>query len=161
MIRAVLLLAAFVIVGRSSVALYADTRALLRPSRSVPELLGRGKSAGGVVIVLQVEDCRGSGSIVSGWNALHSAGRFPVRGLVVGTGEMSAPERAILKGDGVRFPLGRIAAADARSVARTLGFRSTPFAIVLDRRGRVAGAFPTGQGVSAEALARLMGRPPS
>lgn len=161
MIRALLLLVAFVIVGRSSAALYADTRALLHPPRSIPEIVGREESAAGVVIVLQVEDCRRSGTIVSGWNTLHAAGRFPVTGLVLGGGELSAHERAILKRDGVQFPLRGIAAADAKSIARMLGFRSTPFAIVLDRHGRVAGAFPGGRNVPAEALIRLMDRPAS
>lgn len=156
MIRRILLLVAFAIVARSSVALCADTRALLRSSRSVPELLGRGKRPAGVVIVLQVEDCRRSETIVNGWNALHSAGRFPVTGLVVGAGELSARERAILKRDGVRFPLRGIAAADARSIARTLGFRSTPFAIVFDRHGRIAGSFPAGQNVPPEVVAGLV-----
>jgi hypothetical protein len=156
MIRAILLVVAFLLVGRSSVGLYADTRALLRSSRSVPELLGGRESSGSVVVVLQMEDCRRSETIVSGWNALHSARRFPITGLVVGAGELSARERAILTRDGVRFPLRGIAAADARSIAQSLGFRSTPFAIVIDRRGRVAGAFPGGQSVPAEALVRLM-----
>lgn len=161
MIRVLLILAAFVLVGQSSVALYGNTRALLRSSRSIPELLGREERSGGVVIVLQVDDCRRSGTMVSGWNALHSAGRFAVTGMVIGSGQPSVRERAVFKRDGVQFPIRGIAAADAEVIAQRLGFRSTPFAVVFDHRGRVAGAFPGGRDVPAEALARLMGRPAS
>lgn len=161
MIRAILLLAAFVLVGQSSVALYGDTRALLRSSRSIPELLGWEERPGGVVVVLQAADCRRSGTMVSGWNALHSAGLFPVTGVVVSAGRLSAREQAIFKRDGVRFPLQAIAAADARVIAQKLGFRSTPFAIVIDHRGRVAGAYPDGKNVPADALLRMIGPPGS
>jgi hypothetical protein len=160
MIRLLLLLAALAVVGQSSVALYGDTRALVSSSRSIPELLGR-KASGGVVLVLQVDDCRRSGKLVSTWNTLNSAGRFPVTGMVVGSGRLSERERAIFRRDGVRFPLRGLAAADAEAIAQKLGFRSTPFAIVLDHRGRVATAFPASMNVPVDALARLTAPPAS
>jgi hypothetical protein len=156
MIRKCLLAVAFLVAGLSSIARYGDTRALLRGSRTIPELLNAAGVSRGVVIVLQKEDCRRSEPLVSGWNALHADGRFPVTGLVVGTGRLSARGRSIVAHDGVRIPLQGIVTTDAELIAHELGFRSTPFAIVLDHRGRVAGAFAGTPNVPPDVLAHLM-----
>jgi hypothetical protein len=160
MIRCILLLLALIVVAPSSMALYGDTRALMRSSRTIPELLGRNAS-GGVVLVLQVKDCRRSGTLVKTWNAVDSAGRVPVAAMVVGSGRLTAAERAVFTQDGVRFSLRGIVRTDAQAIAQKLGFRSTPFAIVFDNRGRVTGAFPADVNVPVDALARMMAVPAS
>jgi hypothetical protein len=158
MIRRLLLTIAFLLVAQASISLYAETRAAGRAGRSIPERLGTTADPGGrVILVLQAEDCRRSGTVVTAWNAVHAKKQVRVTGLVVGSGRISARERAAFARDGVRFPLRRIAASDAASIAMQLGFRSTPFVIVIDHAGRVAGAFHAAQNVSADALLRLMG----
>jgi hypothetical protein len=150
-------LCAFLLAGATSLHLYRDTRYLLRAPESIPALLARQHTGGaGVVIVMQPEDCLGSGDLVQRWNSLHRAGRFPVTGLVVGSGRLSSRQQALFTQNGATFPLRPIAAQDAGSMAEKLGYVSTPFAVVLDRHGRVAGSFPGLQNISPEVLERLI-----
>jgi hypothetical protein len=157
LIRAPLVLCALLLVGASSLQLYGDTRYLLRASESIPALLARQQAGeAGVVIVMQPEDCLGAGELVARWNDLHRAGRFPVTALVVGSGDLSPRQQAVFKQAGATFPLRPIAAQDAGRVAEKLGYVSTPFAVVLDRHGRVAGSFPGLQNMSSEVLQQLI-----
>lgn len=156
MIRRLLLVVGFLLAGQASFRLYAETTAA-RALRTIPERLGVTDGSGGLVIlVLQASDCRRSGRLVATWNAVYAARQIPVTGLVVGNGRISTGERAAFVRDGVRFPLRRIASPDARTVAMQLGFRSTPFAIVIDRSGRVAGAFPAAQNLPTDAVLGMM-----
>lgn len=157
MIRAALVLCAFLLVAATSLHLYRDTRSLLRTPESIPALLARQQAGeAGVVIVMQPEDCLGAGELVARWNDLHRAGRFPVTALVVGSGDLSPRQQAVFKQSGATFPLRPIMAQDAGRVAEKLGYASTPFAVVLDRHGRVAGSFPGLQNMPPEVLEQLI-----
>lgn len=159
MMRGILVLAALVLAAGLSARLYHDTRYLLRAQESVPTLLGtEGKERGGrVLIVLQPEDCLRSGELVKRWNAVHRSGRVPVAALVVGSGSLSSEQRDVFEDNEVSLPLRPIRMLDARIVAEKLGYTSTPYAVVLDRQGRVAGSFPGLQNVPVEALEELVG----
>lgn len=157
MIRAALVLCAFLLVGATSLHLYRDTRSLLRTPESIPALLARQQAEeAGVVIVVQPEDCLGAGELVARWNNLHRAGRFPVTALVIGSGDLSPRQQAVFRQNGATFPLRPIAAQDAGRMDEKLGYVSTPFAVVLDRHGRVAGSFPGLQNMSPEVLEQLI-----
>lgn len=158
MIRAVLLVAGLALAIQASVASFGDTRYLARASRSIPDLLNpRGTSTGGVYLVMQTADCLRSGEFIAHWNASQAARRFPVTGLVIGNGPLTEEEATGLRENGVTFPLRRIAEHDATLVAHKLGYLATPFAIVLDRAGRVTASFPGKQEVPLDALVRLIG----
>lgn len=157
MIRGLLLVVAFLITGTASFRLYGETRYVLGARKSIPELLApRGERAAGVMIVMQAEDCLGSGELVARWNALHEAARFPVTGLVVGTTRLSPRQRELFEQHRVSFPLRAIPARDAAAVAEKLGYTSTPFAVVLDREGRVAASFSGSRNMPAEVLESLV-----
>lgn len=157
MIRNVLLAVAFLLAGTASFHLYGDTRYLLSARKSIPELLSpAGGRASGVLVVMQPEDCLGSGELVAQWNALHRTGRFPVHGLVIGSGRLSPRQRELFDREGVLFPLRAITAHDAAAVAEKLGHTSTPFAVVLDRNGRVAASASTLQNMPPELLQQLI-----
>lgn len=159
MTRVIVLLTAFLLGGLASVHLYRDTRYLLRASESIPSLLAAEQPVtSSVLIVLQPEDCLRSGELVKRWNALHQAGKFSVAGLVIGDGRLSEQQQAVFDDVHVAMPLRAITARDAEIIAEKLGYTATPFAVVLDREGRVAGSFPAGQNVQAEALERLIAR---
>lgn len=157
MIRGVLLLAAFALITHGAITSVSEARYLARASRSIPDLLHQEDArAGGVFIVLQAADCLRSGELVAHWNALQSAGRFAVKGLVVGNERLSKQQKDELTQKGVTFPLRGIAENDAALVAQKLGYNSTPFAIVLNREGRVTASFPGKQNVPADALMPLI-----
>lgn len=159
MMRRIVLLAALVLAAGLSARLYGDSRSLMRARESVPVLLGLETNEGkaGVLIVLQPEDCLRSGELVERWSALYRSGRVSVTALVVGSGSLSRAQRDVFEAQRVALPLRPIRALDARIVAEKLGYASTPFAVVLDREGRVAGSFPGVQNVSLEALDALAG----
>lgn len=158
MTRRILVLAALLLASGLSARLYGDTCYLLRARESVPALLGveGGKGTGQVLIVLQPKDCLRSGELVERWKALHRHGTVPVTVLVVGSGALAREQRNAFAEHDASLPLRRLRMLDARIVAEKLGYASTPFAVVLDREGRVAASFPGMQNVPAEALEALV-----
>ena len=150
MMRFILILCAFAMAAAGAVRLTGETRYLLRGSDAVGEIL----SASGreeVVFVFQPEDCLSNGALLGRWNELHRSGRLGVRGLVAGAGPSTLQQDLFAKRD-LDLPLGTISVRDAAIVAERLGYTSTPFAVILDRQGRVAGAFPAQQNVPPEML---------
>jgi hypothetical protein len=155
--RRVLLACAFALAGAMAVQLAAETRHALRAAEPVARTLARGAEAGGgVFFVFQPQDCLASGEMVERWNALYEARSFAVQGLVVGDGTLSDRQERMFRDRKVRMPVRGISARDAALVAEKLGYHATPFAVVLDRQGRVAGSFPAGQNVPATIIERLI-----
>ena len=108
MIRNVLLIIAFLLTGTTSVHLYGETRYVLGARKSIPALLAPpNDGAAGVIIVMQREDCLGSGELVARWNAVHKAARFPVTGLIIGTTRLSPRQRELFEQHHVSFPPSR------------------------------------------------------
>lgn len=157
MIRWALIAGAVLMSALASSALLRETRFVMRSDEPVAHTLGRYTADGpGVVIVFQPEDCLGDGSIVRRWNALAAAPAIHVAGLVVGGGGVSAAQKKVIGESGLTMPVASISRLDAEILAGKLGYASTPFAVVLDRSGRVAASFPAGQNVPADVVARLV-----
>jgi hypothetical protein len=157
MIRGVLLIIAFLLTGTASLHLYRDTHYVLGARKSIPALLAhRDDGAAGVIMVMQPEDCLGSGELVARWNAIHNAAKFPVTALVIGTTHLSPRQQELFQQHHVSFPLRAIHARDAAAVAEKLGHTSTPFAVVLDREGRIAASFSATQNMPVEVLENLV-----
>lgn len=155
MIRAAAVVAALVIAAGASVQLVQETRYRLLASETIGSLLGSGESpATGVVFVFQPEDCLGNGEMIQHWNELGGA-VVPVRARVVGSGTVSPEQERMFAELRVGVPVEGISKRGAAVVAERLGFSTTPFAVVLDRRGRVAAAFPADQNVPLEFLERM------
>lgn len=109
----------------------------------------------GVVIVFQPEDCLRNGEMARRWNALAGTPGLRVKGLV--TGESISPaQRKVFSESGLRIKLDAISPEDASVLGGKLGYTRTPFAIVLDGRGRIAASFPAGQNVPPEVVATLV-----
>lgn len=161
MIRSALALLALLLAAVSGLHLYRDLAYVRAADRSVPALVAGGAGASpaaGMVIVLQPEDCLRSGELVARWNALHRAGRFPVTALVAGPGRVSSRHRALLRRHDLQLPLRGITERNAAIVAEKLGYTATPFAVMIDRGGRVAGSFPASQNVPAEVVEQVITR---
>jgi hypothetical protein len=159
MIRSALALLALLLSGITGLHLYRDLGYVRAAGLSVPALLAGGAGASPpaeMVIVLQPEDCLRSGELVARWNALHRAGRVRVTGLVVGPGRVSSRHRELFRRLGLQVPLRAITARHGGIVAEKLGYTSTPFAVMIDRGGRVAGSFPAGQNVPAELVEQVI-----
>jgi hypothetical protein len=155
MIRPALALLALGLAGLTGVHLYRDVAYFRASERAIPALLASGDDAAapaGLLIVLQPEDCLRSGDLVARWNALHGAGRFPVAAVVVGAGRVTSQDRELFRRQNLELPLRAITARDAGIIAEKLGHVSTPFAVMIDRAGRVAGSFPASQNVPAEVV---------
>jgi hypothetical protein len=153
MIRTVLAVIAFLLAAVTGVRLYRDVGYLRAADRAVPALLAAadgGAAPAGVLIVLQPEDCLRSGELVARWNALYAARRFPVTAVVVGSGRVEPRQRELFRRQRLELPLRAITARDAGIIAEKLGHTSTPFAVMIDGAGRVAGSFPASQNVPAE-----------
>ena len=160
MIRSALAGAALLLAGITGLQLYRDLAYVLAAERSVPALLGHGGGApppAGMLIVLQPEDCLRSGELVARWNALHRAGRFPVTAVVVGPGSVSKQHRELLRQQNLGLPLRPITTRNAEIVAEKLGYTSTPFAVMIDRGGHIAGSFPASENVPVEVVAQMIG----
>lgn len=159
MIRSVLALVALLLAGATGLRLYRDVAYVRAAGQSVPALLAGRAGApppAGMIIVLQPEDCLRSGELVERWNAFHRAGRFPVTALVVGAGRVSPRQRELLRERNLELPLRAITARDAGIVAEKLGYTSTPFAVTIDRGGRIAGSFPARQNLPANVAAEVI-----
>ena len=154
MIRAFVVICGFAVAAAATHRLYAETRYMQRAAQPISALLAN-RGAPGVVFVFQPEDCLGNGELIERWNRFHAAGGVPAKGLVVGTA-LSARQRDLFARGDLRLPLGTIDALDAAIVAEKLGYTATPFAVILDRRGRVAATFPASQNVAPEIVARLV-----
>lgn len=157
MIRRLVLLCALALIVAFSVHLYGETRYALRAAEPVAATLGGGESlSGAVIFVFQPEDCFGSGGLLQRWKALRKEAEVPILGMVVGRGTLSPRQQALFDSLRVELPIRGIDPTDAAIVAEKLGYRSTPFAVVLDRRGRVAASFPAGQNVPPKILERFV-----
>lgn len=152
MMRGALLLCALAMSAAGSLQLHNQVRYLLHGSRTVASLLDVQGAA--VVYVVQPEDCLGSGARLGVWTALHRSGVVPVRAAVVGGG-LSSRQLTLFAQNDVRIPLGSISPLDAAIVAEKLGYASTPFAVVLDRQGRVAASFPAEKNIPPEVLRQM------
>lgn len=144
--------ALLVLLLAAALAVRVMTRA--DPLREPAAVLGTGGSDGAtpeLVIVLQPGTCAANLAGSRYWNAAHASGRIRVSALIVG-GPASPRELDSLTLElGFRFP---VSAGDGRATARLLGsmgFRSTPTAIILDGQGRVRAALPAGR-LATEAL---------
>lgn len=152
MMRAILLVCVLVMSVAGSLQVNSQLRYLRHGSQTVASLLDVKGAA--VVYVVQPEDCLGSGARLGVWTALHRAGKVPVRAAVVGGG-LSSRQRDLFARYDVQIPLASISPLDAAILAEKLGYASTPFAVVLDRRGRVAASFPAQKNLPPEVV-RLM-----
>ena len=155
MLRRLLVGAAFVLSLAAGAYLLQETRRVRRANDSIPRALERAGVAGpGVVIVFQPDDCLGEGAIVRRWNALAAESGLSVRGLVI---DGASPEqRTIFRDAGLRVTLGSIESSDAGGIGARLGYRRTPFAIVLDANGRVVASFPASQNVPPAVVRSLL-----
>ncbi len=134
--------------------LLKETRIAVGMHEPVPQTLARyGAGAPGVVIIFQPEDCLGDGTIVRRWNALSTAPALRVQGLVAGE---KGTSKRVLAATGLRMTLGSISALDAARLGEKLGYTSTPFAVILDSRGRVAGSFTASRNVPPHLLSSLV-----
>lgn len=153
--RFVLVSAAFALTGLAGARLVDDARAARRGALSVPRLIADAAPAGPrLVIVFQPEDCLGDGEVVRRWNALGAEPSFRATALVIGG--LDSRRRQALERAGLRLPLMSIPPLDAELIAGMLGHARTPFAVVLDARGRVAASYPATRTVPAEAIRRLI-----
>lgn len=156
MIRLLLLLTALGIAGGAALGLPAETHYRLLSTTSVGALLAPGDSSpAGVVFVFQPKDCFGSGGVVEQWNRLHARSRVPVRGRIVGDGTPPPVQKELFRDMRVEMPIEGISAQAAATVAERLGYARTPFAVVLDKQGRVVASFPAEQNIPAEVLEEL------
>jgi hypothetical protein len=154
--RLVIPLMAVLLSAAATVHLARDARAVRHNGEPVVATLARYSANGpGVVIIFQPEDCLGDGNMVRRWNTLASAPGLRVQGLVTGGG-VSAVQKKMFAETGLRMKLGAISPEDASLVGGKLGYTRTPFALVLDGRGRVAGSFPASQNVPPEIVAALV-----
>lgn len=157
MMRVLLVIGAVLLSAGAGVHLLRDSRAAVRGDEPVTTTLARYHAAApGVVIVLQPRDCLGDGSVARGWNALSAASGLRVRGLVVGDGHLSPAQARAFARANLRMPVRSISTLDAGLLAAKLGHRATPFAVVVDARGRIAASFPAGRNVPHEQLLRLV-----
>lgn len=148
--------AALLLSALAAVHLVRDARAVSHNGESVAATLARySANAPGVVIIFQPEDCLGSGDIVRRWNALASAPGLRVRGLVAGNG-LSSAQRKVIAETGLQMKVGAISPEDASLLGGKLGYTRTPFALLVDRQGRIAGSFPASQNVPREVLAAMV-----
>jgi hypothetical protein len=149
-------LAGVLLAGLMAVHLVQDARLARRNGETVAQTLTRyAAQEPGVIIIFQPEDCLGSGDIVRRWNALAGAPALGVQGLVTGK-SISAAQRSVFATTGLRMKLGAISPRDAAIVGAKLGYTRTPFALVLDGRGRIAGSFPATQNVPREVITQLI-----
>jgi hypothetical protein len=150
MIRPALAFLALLLAGIAGLHLYRDVEYLRAADRTIPALLAGDGAVppAGLLIVLQPEDCLRSGDLVARWNALYRAGRFPITAVMVGKGS----HHQLLRRQNLELPLRAITARDAGIIAEKLGHPSTPFAVMIDRAGRVAGSFPASQNVPLEVV---------
>lgn len=156
MSRIVLVLCAVVLSGLTSLRLASETRYVLHARRPVAQLLLHDDAnPAGVVYVFQPEDCLSSGALPARWNAARAAGTFPVHAVVVGS-SLSDRQKRIFRDLHIEVPTRGISKLDASIVAEKLGYRLTPFVVVLDARGRVAGSFPADQNVPLATLQHLV-----
>lgn len=156
MTRLAVSLAAVLLSAFAAVHLARDARLASDGDEPVAATLARyAADAPGVVIVFQPEDCLGNGDAVRRWNTLAGTPGLRVRGLVAGKATSSAQQKVFAE-TGLRMPLGAISQADASLVAGKLGYTRTPFALVLDSRGRISGSFPAGQNVPPDIVATLV-----
>ncbi|HST62001.1 MAG TPA: hypothetical protein VLK84_25090 [Longimicrobium sp.] len=157
MIRRGILALALVLVCGAAAQLIGETRYVLGASTSIQTLLAAGSGPpSGVVFVFQPEDCLDRGEMVERWNRMYTARRFPVSGRVVGSGALSDRQARFFRDLNVRMPVHGIAARDAGSAAEKLGYTKTPFAVILDDAGRVAGSFPASQNIPAEVVEGIL-----
>lgn len=156
MTRLAVSLAAVLLSALAAVHLVRDARLAAHNKEPVAATLARhAVDAPGVVIVFQPEDCLGNGDIVRRWNALAGTPGLRVTGLVAGE-TISPAQQKVFADTGLRLKLRAIPHEAASLVAGKLGYTHTPFALVLDSRGRIAGSFPAGQNVPPEVAAALV-----
>lgn len=149
-------LAAVLLSALAAVHLVRDARLAAHSEEPVAATLARyAANAPGVVIVFQPADCLGNGDIVRRWNALAGTPGLRVTALVAGK-TISSAQQKVFADTGLRLKLGAISQEDASLVAGKLGYTRTPFALVLDARGRITGSFPAGQNVPPEVVAALV-----
>lgn len=157
MIRRMVLACAFVLGGGAAVQLLAQTRYVLGASANVASILAPDvEDPSGVVFVFQPADCLDGGEMVRRWNDLYAQRRFRVTGRVASDGDLSGRQASLFRDVRVQMPLQRLSAREARIVAERLGYAETPFAVILDRNGRVAGSFPAGQNVPAQVVEGIL-----
>jgi hypothetical protein len=152
-IRSALVLLALLLAGITGLRLYRDLAYVVAADRSGPALLAGDAGAAppaGMLIILQPEDCLRSGELVARWNAFHRGRRFPVTALIVGSDRDLRRQRELLRQRNLTLPLRAITQREAGIVAEKLGYTSTPFAVMIDRAGRVAGSFPASQNLPAD-----------
>jgi hypothetical protein len=149
--------AAVLLAGAMAVSLFRDARTARHNGETIAETLTRySAQASSVVIVFQPEDCLGNGDMVRRWNELALAPGLRVRGLVVGNGSLSPAQRKVFARTGLRLSVHAISSEDASRLGGMLGHTRTPFVLVLDGRGRLAGSFPASQNVPPDAVTMLV-----
>lgn len=157
MTRLALVVGAVLLSVVAGLNLLKETRFARRMHEPVPQTLARYRAgAPGVVIIFQPEDCLGDGTIVRGWNALSATPALRLRGLVAGENGIAPAQKRVPAVTGLRMPLNSISAVDAALLAEKMGYTSTPFAVVLDSRGRVAGSFAASRDVPPHLLSSLV-----
>lgn len=156
MTRLAIPLVAVLLSGAAAVHLARDARQLKRGGEPVAATLARySANVPGVVIIFQPEDCLGNGDLVRRWNALADAPGLRVRGLVAG-GAVSSAQQKMFAEQGLQIDIGAISPVDASILGAKLGYTRTPFALVLDGHGRIAGSFPAGQNVPPHVVTALL-----
>ena len=157
MTRILLVACGLALSAAASARLFEETQYVLRSRQPISRLLAiKEGSPAGVVFVFQPEDCLSSGEMIVRWNTIHREGKVPVRGLVVGDGSLSEPQRRVVRDFHVTMPVRGLSRRDAAIVGEKLGYTATPFAIVLDRHGRVTASFPAEQNVPSSMLRQLV-----
>lgn len=157
MTRVLLVVCGLALSVAASARLFEETRYVVRGRQPISRLLAADEgSRAGVVFVFQPEDCLSSGEMIVRWNTLYREGKVPVRGLVVGDGSLSEQQLRVVRDFHVTMPVRGLSRRDAAIIGEKLGYTETPFAIVLDRQGRVTASFPAERNVPPSVLRQLV-----
>lgn len=157
MIRKLILGCALLLTAIMGYGLVSDAAYVIGARKSTAELLGAEGGQGAVVMVFNRRDCSASGDLLARWDRRFRAAAYRVDALMV---EEVTPFRRDSGTDmeALSLPVRSLRHRDAAIVAERLGYRSTPFAVVLDAHGRVVASFPAGQEVPDDIIIGMIGR---
>lgn len=90
-----------------------------------------------VVVVFQPADCLKSERMLASWRVVSSSGKAQVVGRVVGGWNGSDQLARLLSAKGLNLAVTSMSRRGASLAAARLGYSATPFAVLLDQKGRV------------------------
>lgn len=154
MIRRGILLGASILALGAWVSVWSDVRSIVERRKPLSQLLGVSTAgatgAVALILIFQPDDCLKSDRMLDQWKRYQDGGTVVVVGRIVGDGTLSAEQDARLRQKGLDFSTTALPMRAAALIAARLGYSQTPFAVVLDRGGRVVGSFAADDSVSVE-----------